>query len=528
MTKFISRYLALFVAATIAITTFSPHLYGYLKFHTQYTPFSLYEKNQYQRDELYAYAAQVQQVLKGNFIGDTYIWENRNSSSPFFSEFISVLPIVFLSLLLGSVKTAFAVSDLIFPATLFFIIYLFLKSEYPRIFSILAAASVVLLPFFSTLIPFIFKGGYLWTGTTQDPLLITRTPHPQISLIFLFLALFAAAGAISVDKNKKLRKLAVIAGVSLYSSVFVSSTVIFALVLLAPLLIKSAQRRELMLAIMIFIFVASPWIYNFLSYQQLLKETDFFLRASNPMEILFPRQLRYVFFAFILYFFTKSSVSKAIIAFTVSAGAFMDFHQILLGRSIDADHWISRILAPVTTLTVLLLFDTLIKKSKRFAAITSVILVLVISTGIFSQFRWINNNKDLLVPDFAKAELFKKINTVTKKDDVIAATTLDLNQFIPGATGRYIYIGPPERPLMDSSEHQKRICDIFQISNEKNLNSQPDELLDQEIDIEKWKLNEDINKDTFLSKCFSNSHQYYNIDFLIDRRPDGGYELIKY
>ncbi|MEK6757843.1 MAG: hypothetical protein AABX88_01825 [Nanoarchaeota archaeon] len=180
MSRLISKFFVLIIAAIIALTTSLPHLYGFLKYGRQYTPFNLYENNQYQRDELYAYAAQVQQVLKGHFVGDAYIWEHRNSPSPFLSEFISILPIAVLTLLLGSVAFAFIASDIIFPAILFLLIYLFLKSDYSKMLSLSAAGAVVLLPFFSTLIPFVYKGGYLWTGPSHDPLFITRTPHPQI------------------------------------------------------------------------------------------------------------------------------------------------------------------------------------------------------------------------------------------------------------------------------------------------------------------------------------------------------------
>ncbi|MEK6757844.1 MAG: hypothetical protein AABX88_01830 [Nanoarchaeota archaeon] len=260
----------------------------------------------------------------------------------------------------------------------------------------------------------------------------------------------------------------------------------------------------------------------------MLKDSDFFMRASYPIEILFPRQLRYILFAIILVFLSKSPISKTLAAFTVSAGILVDLHQVILSRSIDADHWISRVIAPLATLAIILVFASAMKNAKRFGIISALTLALIIFIGIFSQARWINKNKGLLAPDPSKSEIFEKIKKSTKNDDVIAATTLDLNQFITGATGRYLYVGSPERPLLDSNEHLKRICDIFQIAKEKNLSTYPDELLELEINFQKWKLNKEINKDIFIKECFEREKNNDKIDYIVDKKPDGKYELVKY
>lgn len=522
------KYLIFLVALFVSVTSALPHIYGIYKYGHNYTPFNLYPENQYQRDELYAYASQVQQVLNGHLSGDAYIWENRNKPSPFLSEFLSVLPLTILDILTGSITMAFIVADFLFPPLLFLIIFYFLKRNFHYLTSLAAASAVIFVPLFSTLLPFFAKGGYLWTGTINDPLLISRTPHPQISLLFLFLIIFSAASALESKKVNRLIPLAILAALSLYSSVFISSTVIVGLIFLSPMLLRKTNKKEIIFSTIVFLIISAPWIINFISYNDFLRHTDFFLRASYQSDILFPRQIRYIFFAIVLFFFSKSSLSKTFIAFALSAGILMDLHQLLLGRSVDADHWISRVIAPLGTLVVFLAIGQTIKKAKNFKVASSFIFAAILFLGFFFPVSWVSKNRNLLKPDLNKSEIFKKINEQTGKDDVIVATTLDLNQFIPGATGRYIYIGPPERALMDSSEQLKRICDIFKISNEKRLNSKPDELLDQEIYFEKWKLDKEINKNTFLSNCFSSSQSYYKIDYLIDRKPDGTFELIKY
>lgn len=527
MEKRVSRNLVFIVTIIIAITSALPHLYGYFTYHSQYTPFNLYEGNQYQRDELYAYTAQVQQILKGNLVGDSYIWEGRNKPSPFLSEFASVTPIAILSFFLNT-KLGLVVSDFIFPSILFLIIFSSLKKHYHYLLSLISASAVIFTPFFSMLIPYFSKGGFLWTGTTIDPLFITRSPHPQISQIYLFSAVFMVTTALFSKKATKLIPVAIIAAVSLYSSIFVSSTIILGILFLTPTLLKRSTKNEILLALLIFLIISLPWLFNFISNYQFLKESDFFTRASYSKELLFPRQLRYIGFAILFFLLSKKPISKTILAFAFSAGIFMDFHQLILGRSLDVDHWITRVLAPLITLALFLTMTTAIKKYKYFKIILSGILVCVILIGIFFQVKWIKQSIDMLKPDSSKVEIFEKIKKVSKKDDVIASSSLELNQFIPGSTGRYIYIGPLERALLGSSEQLKRICDVYQIFKEKNLASYPDQLLDLEISFQKWKLNKDINKDLFVKQCLEKKTSYYKIDYLVDKKPDGGYELIKY
>lgn len=528
MDKLASKYLVIIVAILISIITALPHIYGYFQYSSQYTPFNLYEKNQYQRDELYAYAAQVQQVLKGHAVGDSYLWEGRDNPSPFLSELISIAPIAVLSLILGSIKFAFVASDLIFPTLLFFIIFYNLKKNYHYLWSLTTASAVIFLPFFSSLVPFFSKGGYLWTGTSQEPLFITRTPHPQISLIILFLTIFTIITTLGSKNNKSLVPIAILAALSLYSSVFISSTVLLAVALLFPILIKNTKKKEIVFAVLIFMVISSPWAVNFLGYKQFLLQTDFFMRASYPKEILFPRQLRYIFFAIILFFTSRNIVSKVVIAFAVASGILMDLHQVFLGRSIDADHWITRVIAPVATFALFLIIASIIKKTKYYRFISLFFLILIISIGLFVQIKWIDKNKNLLVPDTAKTNVFETIMKNTNRDDVIAGTTLELNQFITGATGRYVYVGPPERALVGSNERLKRICDIYQIAIDKNLSTLPNELLEQEIYFQKWKLNNKIDKDLFISQCYQKNRNPYKVDFIADKKTDGNYQLIKY
>src|SRR3989304_6555881 len=198
-----NQVLIFIFAIAVGLVISFPHLYGIYKQGASYTPFKITDKLQYMRDETYLYAAQARQILQGHIRGDAYTWEYRDNPSPFVSEVVSIIPISILSLILGSVEYALIASDFIFPIALFLIIVWGLKKfKVDNTLAILSATAVIIVPNLSSLLPYVSKGGVLLTGTSADPLIFSRTPHPQISIIFLFLTLFLTALIIAKPRRE--------------------------------------------------------------------------------------------------------------------------------------------------------------------------------------------------------------------------------------------------------------------------------------------------------------------------------------
>ena len=71
------------IVIIIAFTTALPHIYGFLTYGKFYSPLGVKENLQFVRDETFAYAAEVEQVLRGQWGGDSYLWEYKNMPNPF-------------------------------------------------------------------------------------------------------------------------------------------------------------------------------------------------------------------------------------------------------------------------------------------------------------------------------------------------------------------------------------------------------------------------------------------------------------
>ena len=166
------QILVFLFAMAIGLIISVPHLYGIYKLGASYTPFKITDKLQYMRDETYIYSAQARQILRGCFRGDAYTWEYRSNPSPYVSEVASIIPISILAFVLGSIELALVASDFIFPIALFLIIVWGLKKfKVDDSLAVLSATAAIIIPNFSSLLPYVSKGGVLLTGIEGDRLI---------------------------------------------------------------------------------------------------------------------------------------------------------------------------------------------------------------------------------------------------------------------------------------------------------------------------------------------------------------------
>src|SRR3990167_5182046 len=479
------------IVIIIAFTTALPHIYGFLTYGKFYSPLGVKENLQFVRDETFAYAAEVEQVLRGQWGGDSYLWEYKNMPNPFLGEIASILPIAAISKITGSVPLAFFLSDLMFPSILFLIIFIFLnKNGFKNIFSLSASLAVV----------------------------ITRTPHPQVSLIYLFLALFLTVEILKKPTKKILCLWLVILGFSLYSSPFVASSIVLGTLIISPLILKKLNSRKIILSAFIILLLSLPYLINTFQLQYIFKNNDFLFRVTSPMKLLFPNQLRYVFFAIILFVARRDNLSKVILAYVVSASLISDGHQQILQRSMDADHWISRVMAPISTLTIFIILEKAVHFKNKIIvkSFWMTLASTILLTGLFKQLIWIKFHKEDLKPDYALQYLIKEVKTQTGKDDVINSFSLDINQYLTGLTARRIYYGSMDRVLSSSSEQLERLCDLHKHSI-KNKQEDINQLLNYEAELENLRLNKKIDKIGFIKQCDSEKFNTprYKLNYLI-------------
>lgn len=456
------------ISVYIAIVFSLPHIYGIWKLKSGYSPFGVAQGLSYIFDETYTYAPETNQIIRFGFRGDSYIWENRLKPSPFIGEIASIIPLSLLSAVTGSTAFSFIIADVIFPPLLFLLIYKGLRSQqFGKLFSATTSLGVITIPFISLVLPKLSSYGTQFTGTTGDPLFFSRTPHPQISSIFLFVALFLTPLVLKNPNRKFVYFWAVSIGLSIYASPFVSSTIIGSLILLTPTLYRKLNIRAKVITIAIIGLSFGGLVINFLSLQMFINDSDFLLRSTFPQSFLFPAQLRFLVIGLLLLVFGRKNIFLKVLAiFLISGSLLVDVHQIILGRNIEADHWLSRVLAPLGTLALFLLIQKLFDKYKFSLkkVIWSAVIVGLIVTAIYKQQSWIVNHPQLTSQDQEKEKLFSQIERQTDKNDVIGVLPSNLNDEIAARTGRLVYLAPGDRTLTNSQEQLQRACHLITLS----------------------------------------------------------------
>ena len=168
-----------------------PHLILSAKFQGQYTPFTLSVHSGVATDETYGYAGFANIVNRGYLIlKDRYVYEYSNYPTPLLADNIPSLILGFLAQLSGSVEKAFIISDFIFPPIVFLLVFIF-TSYYIRNFLFALATSLVVTfaRDFITVIPFPLATFSFFKNNGNEFLYLFRTPHPQISVVFLLISL---------------------------------------------------------------------------------------------------------------------------------------------------------------------------------------------------------------------------------------------------------------------------------------------------------------------------------------------------
>src|SRR3989344_4105227 len=517
---FITYKLVIFISLIIGFIIALPYIYGYYTFNNNFSPLISNDNLSYLREHTYSYSAQVNQIIKGHLYGDAYIWEYKSNPSPFVGELASIIPIAILSLLVNSVPNGFFLSTFAFSLALFVLIYTGLRIfSFPRYFSIFAATSVIIIPFLSSLLPYYSHNLTQITGGTLLPLFYFRVPNPLISSIYLFLSIFSTIFILKNPSAKYFFLWPIIAGVSLYSSSFVMSTVIFALVLLAPKLYRKISKQKLVISFLIIFLIAIPYLSNFISANIIFNTKEFLLKFTFEPKIMFPAQIRYVLIALLLLWARKKDAfSKVMLAFILSAAILMELQQVIIGRNVQADHYISRILAPIATLLIFIILYEKLDFLKRNAKIWTIFTVVVLTIGFHQQLSWINRYPDDFEQLRYRKNLIDYINKNTDKNDVIGTLNPDINDEIQANTGRWVYIAPGDRTFVAHNEQLTRICDLAILSKRNENDPAVKRAVLYSLAIageDKNKVNQSLKS---VNKCINSNKEapHYKLNYLIN------------
>lgn len=508
-----------------------PHIYGFWQYRKNYWPLFASSSISHINEETYTYAPEVWHLLKGYWRGDPYIWEQRVGPSPYVSELLSIMPVAILALLTGSVANSFVLADFIFPSIMFFTIYYFLiKLKYNRFFAISATIGVVITPFISMVFPKIQSYGTLLTGSSSGPLFFIRTPHPQISTVFVFLALFLTA-LLFESKFKKINLIilwAIVIASATYSSFYVSSTVLLGTLFLLPFFVKKIRIKTMIIGLFTYFILVLPFVINAFEQRQMLTNFDFLSRFTFSKEIMFPIQIRYILFGLLFYMSARKSwLPKPFLAYIFAAALLIDFHQLIFKVNIQADHWISRILAPIATLTLFLIVDKFVPATRKILWLGAAVILIII--GFSRQQSWIEANKDELGGNIERKQLITEIVTKTKKDDVIGSFSSDLNKEISANTNRWLYISSGDRTWISTPEAKQRICYLGWLLNREGSEEKISEPISYFLALEVKNKEKIDNLTQDVESCIEKEKYkpIYKLDYIVIKSQDGKFKLLK-
>lgn len=509
-----------------------PNIFVLYTYGKTLLPFTQNTKLAYLEEETYIYSTHIRAILNGYWTGDPYVWEYRQSPSPFLGEIGSLIPIVILSAITGSVRSAFILSDVLFPMSLVLIIYIgLIKNGHQRLFSLTASLVVLLTPYTSMLLPRLASFGTDITGDSNNMLFFSRTPHPQMSSIYLFGVVFLTAIILSKPKSKIIYLWSLLLGVSIYSTPFITSTIFIAIILISPLLIIKVPKKNLIFSAVIVILMALPFIINLINLREFLAQSDFLTRTTFPTELLFPNQMRFIVFGVILFLLRKDYLSRIVTVHIIAAGFLVDGHQLISGRNLEADHWISRVLSPLSTLALMLIAQNLYHRFhlKNRPYLLPAIILIVITIAFTKQLRWVEVRAYELQPDIPYEHLVNEINTKTQKDDVIGSLDYKISRHLTGLTGRRTYIAPGDRTFVTSREQTERLCNLFLMSQNLPNNTIERGLISYAYGFSAW-YNIDVSHIVNdLESCIEEKviTKKYKIDYLIEKNNlTGQWELI--
>src|SRR3990167_10419890 len=156
MNNLIKQLMLPFLIILISLIYGFPHVLLISRLGVNYTPLALTGESRIARDEAFAYAPEVNYILKGHFfLKDAYVAEYSNYPTPFMGESAPSLVFALLAKLTGSVENAFIAADFIFPPIIFVLLYIitniFIKN---KLYSAAVAFLTVIARDFIAVIPY--------------------------------------------------------------------------------------------------------------------------------------------------------------------------------------------------------------------------------------------------------------------------------------------------------------------------------------------------------------------------------------
>ncbi len=505
---------AIILAVIVGLIYLFPHLV-YLSQPGTYNPLYISQNRGFMDEAIYS--AGVQEVLEGNLIPtDLTVFEHKHGLMIY-----GPLPFIIMAILaklFGGLTPLLIISDFIFSALTFIIFYILAK-KITSSHNLSLIGSVLLLFFYRIFIPpptITFAGLktyltsiFLNTAQGNANFWLSRFMHPQITLPLLLLTILIIWKAFETKHKLYFLASAILLAANVYSYfynwtyLFVFCT-IFSLMMLVYIHNKEGKYQEhisqketpsqflhplnkkLFLAligtIFLLIILCIPYLLNTIQIQDMditARSGIEYTQAVEPISVVFVLLILLIFTILLVKRKNNSTFTHritqiitkmdqpSIVLLTLLLSSIIVLNiQLILGYTIQNDHYYSRILVPIVILSILWIlssskFITTILQKKY---ITPVILLLLCTSAIIVHINEIRGQSPYYSFSPEEQELLTYLQSLPP-NSVILTSNITWNLWIPAYTSADLFFPYSASTIASKEELENRFIFTFTLLN---------------------------------------------------------------
>jgi len=453
-----------------------PHII-YLHTSQPYNPLAI-ETNAGGIDES-LYAAGVMEVLEGRFIpSDLATYEHKGG--PFFYGPFPFLTMALVAKSVGGIRNAIIFSDFLFSALAFFLFYLlsnkFLKDKQLSIIS-----SLFLVFFYRLFIPpasISVKGllnhltfSFFNIGGGPANLWFSRFVQPQVPTALFFLTLLFVFWSLDKRRLGYYIFAGILLALNFYSYFYFWTYLLVFLSLLFALLLykKSRQAVGILITLCVGGILSIPYFLN------LLLVSSSPLAARSGIETgRFIETISIIYFLLTVISFLlirKKDLYYYFLSLLMLSGVVVLNVQLLLGFTIQNNHWNSRVIVPILILFLFYHVKSLLYRLNQqnlLKKFTSIAVVILFILAINIQIHEVSALKDDYSFPEGGYELLNWLNDNTSPNSVIMTSDLQWNMLIPAYTYNNVYLPYSASTLSSQEEINYRFISTYKILNKSD------------------------------------------------------------
>lgn len=458
----------------------------------EYYPYSLVAEY----DATNVIGPRIKEVLEGNLLpSDIDLYEYRDA--PSFWPPLPPLFYVFFGLFTSSVTKAVIIADFVFPSIFFILFYvLFYTISERKYVSLWFATLTSLYVYFSIQIPPSSVEVLRMVWNTFFPLsaepyayFLTRKESFIPTLVTLLLFFIFSFRAIKTRHKKDIIFAGVFYALNAYAYpyhfIYASASVSIFFLLSGIIYVKNKNFKDTLWLKNIGLFVLTagivliPFISNQIELRGLPQYTEILGKFGIEIgrSFRFEHSARYAIFLVLsglIYVWSKRNQDRrgtALFAISILfAGIAVLNMQMVLGFSVQSDHWLNRDLLWGMTIAYFIvgvwLYDFLRARLKRPWVLKTVGILLLVCLCINSiRYQYILAEDDYMTRTISKyfTDAFMWLNQHTEKDSVVMTPSLVSNYFLPLYTHNKIFVPRTLNSVASEAEILERLFISYKV-----------------------------------------------------------------